>query len=82
MEQLYKDHLLQQSQFRNEIVTDISQLLAEIHDNFLQSTLGAQYFIDQLDNNIPALMSHDKTEVKIAIAKLHCASTLFKKEQQ
>jgi hypothetical protein len=82
IEPLYKVHLPQKNQFRDEIVTDISQLLAEIHDNCLQSTLGDQYFIDQLDNNIPALMSHEKTEVKIAIAKLHRASTLFKKQQQ
>jgi diguanylate cyclase len=82
MEQLYKDHLLEQSQFRDEIITDISQLFTQIHDNCKQSTLGAQNFIDQLDVNIPALMSNEKTEVKIAIAKLHRASTVFKKQQQ
>ncbi|MFT7008072.1 MAG: diguanylate cyclase [Colwellia sp.] len=82
MEQLYKDNLLQQSQFRDEIITDISLLFSEIHDNCLQSTLGAQNFIEQLDDNIPALMSHEKTEVKIAIAKLHHASIIFKKQQQ
>lgn len=82
MEQLYKDHLLEQSQFRDEIITDLSQLFAQIQDNCQQSTFGAQNLIDQLDDNIPALMSHDKSEVKIAIAKLHRASTVFKKQQQ
>lgn len=82
MEQLYKDHLLEQSQFRDEIITDIAQLFTQIHDNCQESTLGAQDFIDQLDDNIPALMSNEKAEVKIAIAKLHRATTVFKKQQQ
>ena len=82
MEQLYKEHLLEQSQFRDEIITDLSQLFAQIHDNCQQSSFGAQNFIDQLDENIPALMSHKKTEVKTAIAQLHRASTNFKKQQQ
>ncbi|PHR83672.1 MAG: GGDEF domain-containing protein [Colwellia sp.] len=82
MEQLYKDHLLEQSQFRDDIITDLSQLFTQLHDNCQQSTSGAQHFIEQLDVNIPALMSHKKSEVKIAIAKLHRASSVFKKQQQ
>jgi diguanylate cyclase len=82
MEQLYKDHLLEQSQFRDDIITDLSQLFAQIHDNCQQSTLGAQAFIEQLDDNIPALMSSEKAEVKIAITKLQSASTAFQKQQQ
>lgn len=82
MEQLYKDHLLEQSKFRDDIITDLSQLFTHLHDNCQQSTVGAQKFIAQLDNNIPALMSQEKAEVKTAIAKLHRASTAFKKQQQ
>lgn len=82
MEQIYKDHLLEQSQFRDEIITDISQLFAQIHDNCQKSTLGAQHFIEQLDENIPALMSREKGEVKTAVAKLHRASIQFKQQQQ
>ena len=82
MEDLYKEHLLEQSQFRDDILTDISQLFTQIHDNCQQSTFGAQNFIEQLDDNIPLLMSQEKAEVKVAIAKLHRASTAFKKHQQ
>jgi len=82
MEQLYKEHLLDQSKFRDDIVTDLSQLFTQVHDHCQQSTSGAQHFIDQLDNNIPALMSQEKAEVKVAIAKLYRASTAFKKQQQ
>jgi len=82
MEQLYKEHLLEQSQFRDDIITDLSQLFTQIQDNCQQSTSSAQNFIEQLDDSIPALMSHEKADVKIAIAKLHRASTAFKKQQQ
>jgi len=82
MEQLYKDHLLEQSQFRDDIIADMSQLFTQIQNNCQQSTFGAQTFIDQLDENIPALMSNKKNDVKAAISKLHRASTAFKKQQQ
>jgi len=82
IEQLYKDHLLEQSQFRDDIITDLAQLFTQIHDNCQQSTFGAQNFIDQLDNNIPALMSDEKAEVKKAIAKLNRAAGVFKKQQR
>jgi len=82
MEQLYKEHLLEQSKFRDDIIADLSQLFTQIQENCLQSTSGAQALIDQLDDNIPALMSNDRNEVKAAIAKLHHASTAFKKQQQ
>lgn len=82
MEQLYKEHLLEQSKFRYEIVADLAQLFEQVQQSCQLSTSSAQGLIEQLDNNIPALMSADKSEVKIAIAKLHRASMSFKKQQQ
>jgi len=82
MEQLYKDYLLEQSKFRDEIISDLSQLFTEIRKNCQQSSSGAQDFIEQLDDSIPALMSNNKKEVKLAISMLHQASIAFKKQQQ
>jgi diguanylate cyclase len=82
MEQLYKDYFLDQSKFRDEIISDISQLFSQVQENCLQSSAGAQDFIDQLDDNIPALMSNNKSDIKSAISKLHKASTTFKAQQQ
>lgn len=82
MEQLYKDYLLNQSQFRTEIISDLSTLLAEVQDNCQQSSLDAQDFIEQIDNCIPALMSNNKNEFKQAISSLHQATLTFKKQQQ
>jgi len=82
MEQLYKDYFLEQSKFRDEIISDISQLFSKIKENCQQSSSGTQDFIDQLDDSIPALMSNNKKEMKLAISKLHQASRAFKKQQQ
>ena len=82
MEQLYKDHLLEQSKFRDDIISDLSLLFTQIQENCLQSSSCVQNFIDQLDDNISALMSHDQNEMKSAISKLHEASTTFKIQQQ
>ena len=82
MEQLYKDHLLEQSKFRDDIISDLSLLFTQIQENCLKSTSGAQDLIEQLDDNIPALMSNDRSKVKSAISKLHHASMAFKKQQQ
>lgn len=82
MEQLYKDHVLEQSKFRDEIINDLSKLFTQLQENCVQSTTGAQDFIEQLDDSIPALMSSNKNEVKTAITNLHQASAAFKKQQQ
>ena len=82
MEQLYKDYLLEQSKFRDEILADLSQLFSQIKENCQQSSSGAQDFVEQLDDSIPALMSNNKNQVKAAITKLHKASIAFKKQQQ
>jgi len=82
MEELYKDHLLEQSKFRDDIISDLSQLFTQIQESCLKSTSGAQDFIEHIDDSIPALMSNDRSEVKSAISKLHRASIAFKKQQQ
>ncbi len=82
MEQLYKDYLLKQSQFRTEIISDLSLLFTEIQSNCQQSSSNAQDLIEQLDNNIPVLMSNNQNEMKQAIAMLYKASISFKKQQQ
>lgn len=82
MEQLYKDYLLKQSQFRVEIIADLSKLLTQTHSNSQQSSANAQDFIEQLDNNVPALMSTDQKKKKQAVSIIYQASLAFKKQQQ
>ncbi len=82
MEQLFKDYLLEQSKFRDEIISDLSHLFTEINSSCEKSITGAQSFIEELDDSIPALMSSNKNSVKLAIAKLHQASITFKNQQK
>ena len=82
MEQLYKEHFLEQSKFRHEIISDIAGLFDQVQQGCQKSSSSAQDLIDKLDDKIPALMSSNKEDVKDAIAQLHHASTSFKKEQQ
>ena len=82
MEQLYKEHFLEQSKFRHEIISDIAGLFDQVQQGCQKSSSSAQDLIDKLDDKIPALMSNNKEDVKDAIAQLHHASTSFKKEQQ
>lgn len=82
MERLFKEYLLEQSKFRDEIIADLSFLLTQAQKSFKQSNTFAQDLVDQIDVNIPALMSNNRNEVKTALSKLHQASTAFKKQQQ
>lgn len=82
MEQLYKEHCLDQSKFRHEIVSDLATLFEQVQKNCHQSSSSAQGLIDKLDDNIPSLLSSNSSEVKSAIAQIHHASMSFKKQQQ
>ena len=82
MEELYKEYVLEQSKFRDEIISDLGLLLSEVQNSCVKSSSSAHHLIKQLDNNIPELLSPDRNKVKAAAAKLHKASTTFKKQQQ
>lgn len=81
MENLFKDQLLEQSKFREDIVNDLSKLLVISQKNNQQSSLGAQILIKELDNNIPLLLSDDKFHVNSAITALQQATDSFKQQQ-
>lgn len=81
MENLYKEQLLEQSKFREEIVDDLSQLLSISQDSNKQSSHYAQTLINELDNNIPLLLSDEKTYVNSAITALQQATDSFKQQQ-
>ncbi len=81
MEDIFKQFVLQQSKFRNEIISDLSSLLHTVKNNNTDSSSSAQILIKQLDENIPELLTDDKKKIRAAVTKLHKASTLFKKQQ-
>jgi len=81
MEDIFKQFVLDQSKFRDEIISDLSTLLNAVKSSSEDSSTSAKTLIKQLDENIPELLTNDKKKVRAAVAKLHKASTLFKKQQ-
>ena len=73
--------MLEESKFREEIINDLSKLLFISQENNDQSSLCAQALINELDINIPLLLSNDKTFVDSAITALLQATDAFKQQQ-
>ncbi len=82
MEAIFKDFVLEQSKFRNEIISDLTKLLNTAQLSCQQSSTSSETLISELDKNIPQLMSNDETTVKQAIASLQESTLAFKKQQQ
>lgn len=82
MEELYKEHVLNQSKFRDNIIADLDSILGAVQNNYVKSSSSAKGLITQLDSHIPELLSLDKSKVKSAIGQLQKASSVFKKQQQ
>lgn len=81
MESVFKAHVLAQSQFRDEIIFDLNNLLSLARKSNEQSSSSAQDLITELDDNIPQLRSVDKNQVDDAIEALQNASQAFKQQQ-
>ena len=82
MENLYKDQLLEQSIFREEIITDLSNLLNATHENQTDFSLSSESLLEQLDYHIPQLRSHKAELVDESILALENAVQQFKLQTQ
>lgn len=81
-EQLYAEFVLGQSKFRDEIITDIDDLIGDIQANSQQSVHYADGLISKIDQNVIALKSNNRSEVTAAIEKIEKASRSFRQKQQ
>jgi len=82
LEEVYREYVLGQSKFRDEIVTDLDDLITQVEKNNRRSSSSANGLINTLDTSINAIQSDDKRKVKIAISKLRKASHQFKAQQE
>lgn len=78
MENLYKEQVLEQSQFKEVIIADLSTLLLDAHNNQNDLSNSSNGLIQQLDLNIPLLYSPKSAEVSVAITALERAVKKFK----
>jgi diguanylate cyclase len=78
MENLYKEQVLEQSNFREEIITDLSILLNEAYKNQTHCLNSSDNLLRELDHHIPQLHSQDNKQVKRTIVALEEALNQFK----
>lgn len=82
IEQVYQQFVLGQSKFRDEIITDIDDLLSTVQNSGNKSTTFADDFMTAVDANIGNIQSLDKKIVTKALINIGQASRTFKALQK
>jgi diguanylate cyclase len=82
IEENYRQFILGQSKFRDEIITDLDDVVKNVQKNSHKSSLSVDKLISNLDNNISHLQSDDKQEIISAANNIRQASQAFKLHQQ
>ena len=82
MENLYKEHLLEDSQFREEIMADLSQLLTVAQKDQELLSNSSDLLIKDLDANLPRLSSENKEQAASALQVIEQSFHNFKTEKQ
>lgn len=82
IEENYRQFILGQSKFRDEIITDLDDVVKNVQKNSQKSSLGVDKLISTLDNNISHLQSNDKQEIISAVNSILQASQSFKQHQK
>lgn len=81
-EQLYKEIILGQASFRDEMITDIDVLITDVQQSNQQSTRSVNEFIKQVDSNIDNFRSNNSKKINYALNQIEKASLQFKRQQQ
>jgi len=82
IEELYQQYILGQSSFRDEIITDLDDLITDVQKNSQNSVHYADGLIKKIDDNVKHLRSKDQKKIINAIKQIEKASTSFKQKQQ
>jgi len=82
VEELYQQVILGQGSFRDEIITDIDDLITDVQKSNQQSSRSLNDFINKVDTSIVDFRSSDSQKINNALVKINKASQHFKKQQQ
>ncbi|WP_286234094.1 GGDEF domain-containing protein [Thalassotalea sediminis] len=82
IQELYKQYILGQSNFREEIITDIDDLVDNLATNNQQSMHSADTLLRKLDHNIIDLKSNNQKAITNAVQQIEHASKSFRQKQQ
>ncbi len=82
IEENYRQFILGQSKFRDEIIDDLDEVVTNVEKNSKRSSSSINKLISNLDSNLSHLQSNDKQKVISAANSIHTASKTFKQHQQ
>ncbi|MBA6231231.1 MULTISPECIES: GGDEF domain-containing protein [unclassified Colwellia] len=82
IEENYRQYILGQSNFRDEIIDELEEVVTHVEKNNQKSSLNIDTLITNLDNNIDHLQSSDKETAISAANSIRHASQAFKLNQQ
>lgn len=82
IDEIYRQYILGQSKFREEIVTDLDKIASDLSENCQRSGASASRFLDSLETGIAGLSSGDKSKSRQALKQLATSASLLKKQQQ
>lgn len=82
IEELYQQYILGQSSFRDEIITEIDELITDVQQNSRSSVGYADGLIKKIDENVDNLKSKNQQKIAFAIKQIEKASKSFKQKQQ
>jgi diguanylate cyclase len=82
IEENYRQFILGQSKFRDEIIDDLQNVVTHVENNNQKSSLSINRLISSLDENITQIQSTDKQKAITAANKIRQATQVFKQHQQ
>lgn len=82
IEENYRQFILGQSKFRDEIIDELDDVVAHVEKNSHKSSLNIDLLINTLESNITQIQSTDKQKVASAVNKVRQITQVFKQHQQ
>ena len=82
LEELFRQYILGQSQFRDDLVTDLANVLSEVKQQCETSSGSVSQFINHINENLTDLQSKNKAEITQAISSIYHASNALKVKQE
>jgi diguanylate cyclase len=80
--EMFQLHVLGQGSFRDDIITDIDELITDVQTSSQHSVKYANGLIEKIDNSVSHLKSNNQQKINHAIQQIESATKSFKQKQQ
>ena len=82
IEDLYQRYILKQNEFREDIVSELDEVLAATQKNSNISVNSMQTFIKKLDSSVANIQSKDQQQIQLGVKQIKQAADTLKIQQQ